>query len=770
VTRFGLTLRLLVLLAAAILPAMAALLYVQIGLRHERSERVTEGALHQAELLSADVETLIDGARQLSVTLSHLNSAQQLVGDCGDQLAGLRVSLPSYALLEIVDGAGHIVCAAGQYAGVVLQPQIAAALQSGQFSVGRYTAPPGLPAMLPMVQPFQATGQRRGAVVAALDLDWLRRRLQRFRTSPVNSISVADADGTLLLRLPDPARWIGHKVTGDATDLINATEPGTRDIVGLDGVARTVGYVPAPLTGGIYVAYGVYLPNALTAIDRAAQRGYVLIAVGAALSLLLMLLITRRLVHAPTEALLDAAQRWSLGDLAARARLRAPERSEFGRLATAFNFMAEALETRQRQLRELNVSLEARVDDRTRALSETNNRLLVEIAERERKDDALRRSQQLQAVGHLAGGMAHAFNNLLTTVLGTLEILRTRIGQESPLQRYIAAGAEAAQSGARMTSQLLAFARRRRLMPIAVDLNAVIGEMRELLEGTIGRAIVLQFDLAAALWSALADRYEIEAAILNLVLNARDAMEQGGTLRLTTRNAVLPRPGGHAEPHGDFVELIVEDDGAGMTEEELARAVDPFFTTKGPGQGAGLGLSQVHGVAQELGGDLQIASAKGRGTTVSLFLPRAVHQVETPPEPALPQHAPRSQPVLLVDDDEQVRQVATDMLAELGYSVTTAADGATALELIRQRPADQPFAVLVADYYMPGMTGLDLITQARALQPCLVTLLITGFMDLANGSESAALQPRQVLRKPFTLRELADRITELSCARAAETV
>jgi signal transduction histidine kinase/CheY-like chemotaxis protein len=625
--------------------------------------------------------------------------------------------------------------------------------------------------MLPMVMPFTAQGQRRGAVVAALDLAWLKRRVQRFRTIPMNSVSIADAGGTLLLRLPDPAHWTGHQVAEQAADLVNAASPGTRDIIGLDGVSRKVGYVPAPFTGGIYVACGVYLPNALAAIDRAARRGYVLIGVCAALSLLLMMLITRRLVHAPTEALLDAAQRWSLGDLAARAQPRAPERSEFGRLATAFNFMAESLATRQRQLQDLNASLEARVQERTRALSETNNRLLVEISERERTDAALRRSQQLQAVGHLAGGMAHAFNNLLTTILGTLEILRTRLGEPSPLQRYIAAGAEAAQSGARMTSQLLAFARRRRLMPVAVDLNAVIDDMRELLEGTIGRAIVLSFDLAADLWPALADRYEIESAILNLVLNARDAMEQGGTLRLATRNAVLPRPGGHADPAGAFVELVVEDDGAGMTEDELAHAVDPFFTTKGPGQGTGLGLSQVHGVAQQLGGDLQIASAKGRGTTVSLFLPRAVSQAGQPGEPCIPRSRPLSQPVLLVDDDDQVRQVATDMLAELGYTVTTAANGRAALEELRQRGPDRPFAVLVADYYMPGMTGLELIAQARALQPDLVTLLITGFMDLASeGAKPDPLQPRQVLRKPFTLRELADRIAELTQAAEPETV
>ena len=598
----------------------------------------------------------------------------------------------------------------------------------------------------------------------------MQARIKRFHTSPVNSVTVADSEGTILLRLPDPSRWVGHKVVAAARNLVNAPAPGAHPLTGVDGIQRMVGYVPASQPAGVYVAYGVYVPDVLAAIDRTAQRGYLLIGVCAVATLLLMMVITRRLVHAPTEALLNAAQRWSLGDLAARAQLAVPEGSEFGRLAAAFNFMAEALDTRRRQLEHLNSSLEARVAQRTQALSDTNNRLQVEINERERTDAALRRSQQLQAIGHLAGGMAHEFNNLLTTILGALELLRLRLGESHPQQRYIAAGIEAAQHGARLTSQLLAFARRRRLMPVAVDLNAVIEEMRALLQGTVGRAIALRLELEPELWPALADRHEIEAAILNLVLNARDAMAQGGILRVATQNATLSGSGGQAQRSGEFVELVVQDNGAGMNETELAHAIDPFFTTKGPGQGAGLGLSQVHGVAQELGGDLHIASAPGRGTTVCLFLPRVdTPAVDQPSEPASAGRA-ISRPVLLVDDDEQVRQVATDMLSELGYDVTPAADAETALQLLRQRADVSPFATLVADFYMPGMTGLELITQALTLQPGLITLLITGYMDIGEIAECARLRPRQVLRKPFTLRELASRIDELSSARAAETV
>jgi signal transduction histidine kinase/CheY-like chemotaxis protein len=737
---------------------MAALIYVQVGLRHERVERVTDSAMHQSQVLAAEVETLTDGARQMMLAVSTGRATQALLPSCADQLAPLHDALGSYALLEVVTADHRIVCAVGAPAPPALPAQIDAAMAAGHFVVGRYTPSAAGPAILPLIQPFTTATGQRAAIVSAIDLDWLLAHMQRFRASSLNSISIADAAGTLLVRLPGGRGFVGHPVADDARDLVGAASPGTRPITGLDGKRRVVGYVPASVTGGLYVAYGVYVPDILASIDRTAQRGYILIAIGAILALLLMLVITRRLVHAPTEALLSAAQRWAAGDLAARAVVQARSGTEFARLASAFNTMAEALDARRAQLQQLNASLEARVQDRTQALSETNNRLQVEINERERTDAALRQSQKLQAVGHLAGGMAHEFNNLLATIMGGLDLLRARLGPDHALHRYVTPALDAAHRGARLTSQLLAFARRRRLLPVAVDLNAVIAEMRELIEGTLGRGIALSVTPAEGLWPALADRHEIEAAILNLILNARDAMPNGGTLRLSTRNASTDGPDGPS----DLVELTVQDNGAGMNADQLARAVDPFYTTKGHGQGAGLGLSQVHGIAEELGGDLRIRSIEGAGTTVSLLLPRAA----AVPLPAASGAAVAlSRSLLLVDDDAQVRSICAEMLGELGYDVRTAASGEEALALITA----QPFAVLLADYAMPGMSGIDLITRAGRLRPGMVALLITGYMDFDGTVGAALLAPRQVLRKPFTLHDLSQRIAELS-GRLAEPV
>jgi signal transduction histidine kinase/ActR/RegA family two-component response regulator len=431
--------------------------------------------------------------------------------------------------------------------------------------------------------------------------------------------------------------------------------------------------------------------------------------------------------------------------------------------------IGDAPNQRRTELQLRNLSLETRVADRTRILSEANNRLLVEIAERERTDAALRQAQKVQSVGQLAGGVAHEFNNLLTIVLGALDLMRLRLPPDHPLQTQLATALAAGQRGARITSQLLAFARRRSLMPVVLDLNTVLADIRELLEGALGAGITIEMTLADPLWPALADRDEIEAAILNIALNARDAMGPSGALRIQTRNANLPRSGSHGEPAGQFVELIIEDDGVGMDAHELAQAVDPFFTTKPPGLGAGLGLSQVHGIAQQLGGDLHIASAKGSGTTVLLFLPRATAEPDAPAPPCRGGTRPAT-PVLLVDDDEQVRQIAADMLRELGYDVTTAADGAAALAALRSRPASYPFAAMVVDFAMPGLTGLDVIEQARSLAPDTPALLITGYMDLAGTANTPPLQPNQVLRKPFTLRELAHHIEDLTGSRTPERV
>ena len=410
----------------------------------------------------------------------------------------------------------------------------------------------------------------------------------------------------------------------------------------------------------------------LADLDRVTLHGTLLTIAGALISLLLALAVGQRFVRCPTEALLAAARHWTSGDLTARTRPTEPPGSEFGNLAAAFNEMAGALDRQRRELQELNATLEARVQSRTQDLTESGNRLQVEMAEREKTEATLRQAQKLQAVGQLAGGIAHDFNNLLTAIVGALELLRARLpaGQEG-LVRLLDTALGAAERGGRLTGQLLAFSRRQQLLPVPSDLNVTVIALSNLLGSTLGRSVRIQTDLVQDLWPAMVDPSQIEAAIINLAINARDAMPEGGVLTIATRNVPL-EVGGSLLP-GDYVAVHVTDTGIGMTPELIAHVFEPFFTTKETGLGSGLGLSQVHGLATQSGGDVRIKSKPGEGTTVTLLLPRAKSlPITVQPDPgSTPQATRRRARILVVDDDRDVRQMTGETLTERGYSVSS---------------------------------------------------------------------------------------------------
>jgi CheY-like chemotaxis protein len=314
----------------------------------------------------------------------------------------------------------------------------------------------------------------------------------------------------------------------------------------------------------------------------------------------------------------------------------------------------------------------------------------------------------------------------------------------------------AAERGARLTAQLLAFARQQPLVPRPVDVNAVVTGMEGLMQSALGRTVRIAKRLDAALWPALVDPTQIELVILNLAINARDAMPGGGELTIATRNVTLPPPhSADALPAGDYVTIRVSDSGVGMTPEVLAKAFEPFFTTKQVGAGSGLGLSQVFGTARQSGGDVTIASEPGRGTAVTLFLPRA-----PAPAPSVAAAAPprASQPaerrlVLLVDDDDAVRATTADMLRQLGFAVIEADGGRAALEQLRHEPE---IAVLLTDVVMPDMNGPALAAAAAALRPGLPVVFLSGYSDLAGITGGAALG--RLVSKPYRPAELSEQI------------
>lgn len=393
----------------------------------------------------------------------------------------------------------------------------------------------------------------------------------------------------------------------------------------------------------------------------------------------------------------------------------------------------------------------AKLQDRAEQLTEANRRLTQETTARAEVEEALRQSQKMEALGQLTGGIAHDFNNLLQVILGALELIRRKPGETARVEGWAQNGLQAADRGAALTRQLLAFSRTQRLDLQAFVVAELVGGMHELLARTMGAQIELVFDLDTADVPVQSDRTQLELAILNLAINARDAMPDGGRLTISTRAVTL----GDDDPlleAGDYVAVSVADTGEGMAPEVIARAFDPFFTTKSTGKGTGLGLSQVYGVARQAGGGARIVSTPGEGTTVTVLLRRSERPVAAaaPPTPE-PVLAPASgAQVLVVDDDDQVRALLVETLTMLGYRVTSADGGQAALEALKGHRPD----LMLVDFAMPQMNGAQVADQARRLWPDLPIVFASGHAD-TDAIQAAVGADAHILRKPFDMDELA---------------
>ncbi|MES2818776.1 MAG: ATP-binding protein [Pseudomonadota bacterium] len=387
----------------------------------------------------------------------------------------------------------------------------------------------------------------------------------------------------------------------------------------------------------------------------------------------------------------------------------------------------------------------------------------VRAASLAQAEDQLRQAQKMEAVGQLTGGLAHDFNNLLAGISGSLELLQNRLsqGRVADLQRYIATAQGAAARAATLTHRLLAFSRRQTLDPKATNVNRLIAGLEELLRRTVGPAIALQVINNEPVCNVRVDPNQLESALLNLCINARDAMPEGGRLLIETR----PRHLGIQEaaaldlPPGPYLVLSVGDTGTGMATQVSERAFDPFFTTKPIGQGTGLGLSMVYGFARQSGGQVRIDSDLGQGTTVSLFLP-GHDQAEEPLPDALPSaesaRAVQDETVLLIDDEASVRMLVREVLEDLGYRVIEAADSLAGLAILQSAVH---LDLLISDVGLPGgMNGRQLADAGRASRPGLRVLLITGYADNARVGDGQLPAGMQVLTKPFSVAALADRI------------
>ena len=403
------------------------------------------------------------------------------------------------------------------------------------------------------------------------------------------------------------------------------------------------------------------------------------------------------------------------------------------------------LATERTALAELTGTLEQRVEQRTADL-------MKEVAAREKAQEQLRQAQKMETIGQLTGGVAHDFNNLLMAVMGNLDLLRKRMPDDPRLHRLVDGAMQGAERGASLTQRLLAFARQQDLRAVSVDLRLLIQDMINLLERSLGPRVEVRLDIKDGLPPARIDPNQLELAILNLAINARDAMPDGGPIDIKvdeqkiTKDAVLTS--------GRYLRLSVIDTGTGMTSETLERAIEPFFSSKPLGKGTGLGLSMVHGLAVQLGGALRLSSAVGKGTTATLILPIATAAPEVEAPAPVTQSVKRSAVILFVDDDPLIAMSTMEMLEDLGHRVIGANSGLHALDILR---SEQPLDLMMTDHVMPGMTGIELAAATRQVRPSLPILLATGYAELPDGAQLDL--PR--LAKPYHQDQLRERLDQL---------
>jgi two-component system NtrC family sensor kinase len=411
---------------------------------------------------------------------------------------------------------------------------------------------------------------------------------------------------------------------------------------------------------------------------------------------------------------------------------------------------------------------------RTRRELMANTKLREEIVRREATEDALRQAQKMEAVGRLTGGIAHDFNNLLTAIIGNLDLALRRLEGQERIRTWLANGRQAAERAATLVQRLLAFSRQHPLEVKSVDINRLVQGMSELLRRAIGETVTIETVLAGGLWKAAIDPNQLENAVLNLAVNARDAMAEGGRLTIETANCHLDEhyieQSGAEIPPGQYVMVAVSDSGLGMTPEVMNRAFEPFFTTKPMGVGTGLGLSQVYGFAKQSGGHIRIYSEVDEGTTVKLYFPRLAGQTDIPSWHAREAAAPYiaqvdgSETVLVVEDDPQVNKLAVEALEERGYQVISAPDGASALLLLDETPH---LDLLLTDVVLPGgMNGRQLSEEVLRQRPDIKILFVTGYTRNAIIHHGRLDPDIDLLTKPFTADALTRKVRQVLDAKA----
>ncbi len=559
-------------------------------------------------------------------------------------------------------------------------------------------------------------GQFEGALSAGLRIRWFDKVAATLEGTNGAVAAIVSGDGELLQRHPALPVGAGSIPREQIATNFGGASRGVFDAMGLDEVRRVWAFdrLPSPDSAPIWLSVGLPAAELYQGVNAALRNTLAVLALWLLLVAALAWWATDRFVLRDVRAMLGATERLGAGDLSVRTG-RSARSGELGRLAMSLDQMAERLE--ERRAREVQ-------------------------------------SQKLESIGQLAGGVAHDFNNLLTAIIGNAELARDAIDPSHPARQELDAALDAADRSAALTRQLLAFARRTELAPRVVRVDEMLADVTTLLKRLIGEHISLSVEIDPKLHLARLDATSVEQAIVNLAVNARDAMPNGGQLVITARNVIVKNGDvdqSHGVPVGSWIMISVRDTGAGMSTAVLGRAFEPFFTTKPVGKGTGLGLAMVYGTIAQHDGHLWVESAPGHGTSVRLFLPPApdgsIVEAATPPRvEALPSHG---RAILLVEDEPAVRAVVSRILVERGFEVIAAVDGAHALEVCDDAVLAR-LSMVVTDVVMPHLGGPELVASLRSRRRELPVLFVSGYRENHALDTVLAMPNTGFLEKPFT--------------------
>ncbi len=775
--------RVILTVAVALLPVVGVDLYNEAVLRRAQMTDLRQQVQREARSVATELDRTIAAVRNAMVAIAEHPAMRS--GDsaaCSRVLEAARGRLAFVRDVTLVGGDGQPLCSSdpgmprntsAPALALVSAPALAMARERQGFVIAGYRASrvagePDLAMAMPLGDSTELPGTP--VLVANVSLVWLQHELALRPRPHEAALVLADRDGLVLAELPWANR-IGAPWPEADHWTAAAARPRIADRIWADGKRRITGYerVGAP-PGELFLEVGFSVTTAFAAREAAASLRLELLGAGLTLALASAALLARRTIGQPMASVLRTIHAWRLGEASARVPVAANGwaiGSDVGRVAHALNDLLAAFERTRDDLLAREDTLTRRIADRTRELE-------AETREREEAQARLQQAQKMEVIGQLTGGIAHDFNNLLTAIIGNLELAALR-GRDNPsLTRLLVNATRAADRGAALTQRMLAFGRRQHLRLEPVALGPLLRGMGDLLARTIGTTVVIELDVADDVAPVRADVGQVELLLLNLAINARDAMPGGGQLRIRARNVVvadgLPHPAQLAP--GDYAAISLSDTGAGMGDQTLARALEPFFTTKPVGQGSGLGLSMAQGVAAQSGGGLLLESRLGFGTTVTVWLPHdagaaareplAVPAAEAARHPGAAAAASPGAVILLVDDDPEVLSAAEYILEFGGHTVCCAEHGAAALALAQ---AGLRVDLMVADLAMPGMSGVMLADAVRQLQPGLPVLLTTGYaaIDLEPGRASRPDLP--VLAKPFKAAQLLEAVARLLADR-----